>query len=121
MWHKSIPNLGKTLDNLAELFPDKPVMIVEAAAYYSHENDPWAKPDQYAEFYPISMEGQAQYTKELVEELNRHHNVTGLFWWFPEENGFGNTVTKGWLNRGLFDNKTGQALPALRELSGFMH
>ena len=61
MWHKSIPNLGKTLDNLAELFPDKPVMIVEAAAYYSHENDPWAKPDQYAEFYPISMEGQASF------------------------------------------------------------
>ena len=119
MWHKSIPNLGKTLDKLAFLFPDKPVMIVEAAAYYSHDNDQWAKPDQYAEFYPISVEGQTQYTKELVEELNKHHNVTGLFWWYPEENGFGNTVTKGWLNRGLFDNKTGQALPALKELSRF--
>ena len=119
MWHKSIPNLGRTLDKLAWLFPDKPVMIVEAAAYYSHDNDHWAKPDQYAEFYPISVEGQTQYTQELVEELNKHHNVTGLFWWFPEENGFGNSVTKGWLNRGLFDNKTGQALPALKELSRF--
>ena len=57
MWHKSIPNLGRTLDKLAWLFPDKPVMIVEAAAYYSHDNDHWAKPDQYAEFYPISVEG----------------------------------------------------------------
>ena len=119
MWHKSIPNLGKTLAKLAFLFPDKPVMIVEAAAYYSHDNDQWAKPNQYAEFYPISVEGQAQYTKELVEELNKHRNVTGLFWWYPEENGFENTVTKGWLNRGLFDNKTGQALPALKELSRF--
>jgi arabinogalactan endo-1,4-beta-galactosidase len=119
MWHKSIPNLGKTLDKLAFLFPDKPVMIVEAAAYYSHDNDQWAKPNQYAEFYPISVEGQTQYTKELVEELNKHRNVTGLFWWYPEENGFENTVTKGWLNRGLFDNKTGQALPALKELSRF--
>ena len=73
-----------------------------------------------AEYYN-GIEGQAQFTRELVDELKRHHNVTGLFWWFPEENGFGNTVTKGWLNRGLFDNKTGQALPALRELSGFMH
>jgi len=119
MWHKSIPNLGKTLDNLAWLFPDKPVMIVETAAYYSHERDPWAKPDQYAEFYPISVEGQTRFTRELVEELNRHHNVTGLFWWFAEENAFGNTVTKGWLNRGLFNNHTGQALPALKEFARF--
>ena len=119
MWHKSIPNLGKTLDNLAWLFPDKPVMIVETAAYYSHENDTWAKGDQYSEFYPISVEGQTQFTQELVEELNKHHNVKGLFWWYPEENGVDNTVLKGWLNRGLFDNHTGQALPALKELSRF--
>ena len=114
MWHKSIPNLGKTLDNLAMLFPEKPVMIVETAAYYSHENDPWAKEDTYAEFYPISVEGQTQFTRELVTELQKHHNVTGLFWWFPEENACGNDVTKGWLNRGLFDNHTGKALPALK-------
>ena len=119
MWHKSIPNLGKTLDKLAWLFPDKPVMIVEAAAYYSHDNDPWATPNQFAEFYPISIEGQTQFTQELVEELNKHHNVTGLFWWYPEENGFENSVLKGWLNRGLFDNHTGKALPALKELSRF--
>ena len=114
MWHKSIPNLGKTLDNLAMLFPEKPVMIVETAAYYSHENDPWAKEDTYAEFYPISVEGQTQFTRELVSELKKYHNVTGLFWWFPEENACGNNVTKGWLNRGLFDNRTGKALPALK-------
>ena len=115
MWHKDIPNLGKTLDNLAWLFPEKPVMIVETAAYYSHENDPWSKEDTYAEFYPISVEGQAQFTRELVRELQKHHNVSGLFWWFPEENASGNSVTKGWLNRGLFDNHTGNALPALKE------
>ncbi|MBR2290908.1 MAG: glycosyl hydrolase 53 family protein, partial [Prevotella sp.] len=103
MWHGTIPNLGENLRRLNWLFPDKPVMIVETAAYYSHERDHWAKPDQYSEFYPISIEGQTQFTRELVTELNRHHNVTGLFWWFPEENGFGNDVTKGWLNRGLFD------------------
>jgi len=114
MWHKDIPNLGKTLDNLAWLFPEKPVMIVETAAYYSHENDPWSKEDTYAEFYPISVEGQAQFTRELVRELQKHHNVSGLFWWFPEENASGNSVTKGWLNRGLFDNHTGNALPALK-------
>ena len=114
MWHKSVPNLGKNLDKLAQLFPEKPVMIVETAAYYSHENDPWSKEDTYAEFYPISVEGQTQFTRELVTELQKHHNVTGLFWWFPEENACGNDVTKGWLNRGLFDHHTGKALPALK-------
>ena len=119
MWHKSIPNLGQTLDRLAWLFPEKPVMIVETAAYYSHENDPWAKPDAYAEFYPISIEGQARFTRELVTELNSHHNVIGLFWWFPEENAYGNHVTKDWLNRGLFDNNSGEALPALKEFNKY--
>lgn len=119
MWHGTIPNLGQTIDHLSWLFPEKPVMIVEAAAYYSHEHDPWSKADSYAEFFPISIEGQAQFTRELVAELNRHHNVTGLFWWFPEENAFNNHVTKGWLNRGLFDNRNGQALPALREFNKF--
>ena len=119
MWHGTIPNLGENLRRLNWLFPDKPVMIVETAAYYSHENDPWAKPGQYGEFYPISVEGQTQFTRELVAELEKHHNVTGLFWWFPEENAFGNSVTKGWLNRGLFDNHTGRALPALKVFSRF--
>ena len=61
------------------------LMIVETAAYYSHENDPWATADKYSEFYPISTEGQAQFTRELVTELKRHQNVIGLFWWFPVE------------------------------------
>ena len=35
-----------------------------------------------------------------------------------EKSGF-TLVTKGWLNRGLFDNRTGQALPALREFGKY--
>ena len=58
MWHKAVGVLGATLDSLAVNFPDKEVMIVETAAYYSHEKDQWAKSaDQYSEFYPISTEG----------------------------------------------------------------
>lgn len=61
-------------------------MIVETAAYYSHENDRWAKSaDEYSEFYPVSAEGQRIFTRELVAELRRHANVTGLFWWFRGE------------------------------------
>ena len=89
--------------------------------YYSHENDQWAKSaDEHSEFYPITTEGQRIFTHELVAELRRHANVTGLFWWFPEENACGNNVTEGWINRGLFDNHTGKVLPAMKEFSLFV-
>ena len=121
MWHKAVGVLAATLDSLAVDFPDKEVMIVETAAYYSHENDQWAKSaDEHSEFYPITTEGQRIFTHELVAELRRHANVTGLFWWFPEENACGNNVTEGWINRGLFDNHTGKVLPAMKEFSLFV-
>ncbi len=120
MWHRTVGVLAATIDSLAVAFPEKEVMIVETAMYYSHENDGWADGEQYGEFYPITPEGQRIFTHELVAELRRHSNVTGLFWWFPEENASGNEVTKGRLNRGLFDNATGCALPALREFNRFL-
>ena len=119
MWHKSVKNLDATLDSLQAFFPKKDVMIVEAAFYYSHDNDPWAKGGQYSEWYDISPEGQAQFTHELVTMLRRHAQVTGLFWWFPEENESGEQKINGWINRGLFDNHTGRALPAWQELSRY--
>lgn len=118
MWHGSIGNLGVVLDSLETNFPDKDIMIVECAAYYSHENDPWAKPeDKLQGFYPVNTEGQLTFTRELVSLLNRHPKVTGLYWWFPEENQSGSQEIKNWLNRGLFDNHTGRALPAFYELT----
>lgn len=119
MWHGTIGHLGVVLDSLEARYPDKDIMIVETAAYYSHENDRWATPEQYSEFYPITAEGQREFTAELVSLLNRHRRVTGLFWWFPEENESGKRVITSWINRGLFDNRTGRALPAFYELSNY--
>jgi len=120
IWHRNVGVLAATLDSLAVQFPDKEVMIVETAGYYSHDNDLWSKPDDYSQFYPISPEGQRIFTHELVSELRRHDNVTGLFWWYPEENESGKAVIKGWLNRGLFDNHMGKALPAMDEFSKYL-
>lgn len=119
MWHGTIGHLGVALDSLETHYPDKEIMIVETAAYYSHENDKWATPEKYSEFYPISAEGQREFTAELVSLLNRHPRVTGLYWWFPEENESGKRVITSWINRGLFDNNSGKALPAFYELRNY--
>ena len=67
MWHKAVGVLAATLDSLAVHFPNKEVMIVETAAYYSHENDRWAKSaDEYSEFYPVSAEGQRIFTRAVL-------------------------------------------------------
>ena len=119
MWHGTIAHLDGVLDSLKRF--GKPVMIVETAFYYSHDNDPWEKdPEHYSDLYPVNAKGQAQFADELVGMLSRHPEVQGLFWWFPEENQSGKPVIKNWINRGLFDNHTGRALPALQALKGFV-
>ena len=119
MWHGTIPNLGATLDSLALRYPDKPVMMVEAAYYYQHDGVNRGEED-FTNCLPSTIEGQREFTAQLVSELIRHDNVTGLFWWFPEENSYG-TPWQGrfGLNRGLFNSNTGCALPALYEMSRF--
>ena len=118
MWHGTIPNLGLTLDRLADEFPKKPVMIVEAAYYYRHDGINRGEED-FSQCLPGTVDGQRQFTAQLVDELKRHSNVTGLFWWYPEENRYGGQRRHGGLNRGLFDNHTGIVLPAIVEMKRF--
>lgn len=113
-----ISNLDKGLKELETNFPDKQIMVVETGCAYH-----WAVGDQ-DQGYPITYEGQRQFTEDLITMLNKHANVNGLFWWFPEANEYGldwdtQRVTDGWYNAGLFDNETGRALPALYELKNF--
>ena len=123
MWHGTITNLGATLDSLAVRFPDKPVMIVEAAYYYLHDGKSWDGSEDFSQCPPGTIDGQREFTSRLVTELNRHPNVTGLFWWYPEENRYGTRFEgrRGGLNRGLFDSASGKALPALYVMSRFRH
>lgn len=115
-----ISNLDKGLTRLEQNFPDKPIMIVETGCGYHYTVG-----DQDKQYYPLTYEGQRQFTEELVDMLNKHQNVNGLFWWFLEANEYGldwhtNRVTDEWYNASLFDNETGKALPALYELKNFV-
>ena len=119
-WHGSLETLSKSLDGLAEEFPDKQVHMVEVAYHYQ-----WPPQSEFdfSSTWPITPEGQAAYTRDLVKELKKHDNVTGLYWWFPEENGNGpnSEVLTNWVNRGLWDNESHRALPALYELKAFLN
>src|SRR5574344_568768 len=116
-WHGNLSKLDTTLTNLETSFPDKRIMIVEFGYNYN-----WYPSDatfNYTSTYPATAAGQKAITDDIISLLLQHQHVNGLFWWFPEENGYGNSVYGSWLNRGLFDNTTGKALPALYELKKF--
>ena len=113
-----ISNLDKGLTQLEKNFPDKKIMVVETGCGYHY------KMGDKNTGYPLTYEGQRQFTADLIAMLNNHQNVNGLFWWFLEANEYGldwNTkrVTDGWYNASLFDNETGRALPALYEMKNF--
>ena len=58
-------------------------------------------------------------TKELVDMLKKHPKVTGLYWWFPEENESGKKVIGSWINRGLFNNHTGKVVKAMKNFADY--
>lgn len=101
-FHGYLSDLSSTLSTLASVFPDKPVQIVETAYYHN-----WFPSDatyNTSTTWAATADGQAKFIKELIAELNKHDNATGLYYWCPEEagNGKNKTVMKSWLNRGFW-------------------
>lgn len=119
-WHGYLSTLSTTLTRLASSFPDKPVQIVETAYYYqwfptkdvTNTTGTWAD----------TPAGQQAFIEDLCTELAKHNNVTGLYYWFPEENGNGNTFTvlKNWINRGLWDNETHKINAGILKLQNYL-
>ncbi|MBR2206868.1 MAG: glycosyl hydrolase 53 family protein [Prevotella sp.] len=119
-WHKNLETLSTTLNLLADNYPEKPVQIVETAYYYQWKPSTGLNWNSFTT-WPDTPEGQLAFVRDLIAELKNHPNVNGLYWWFPEENGNGpnKSILNGWLNRGLWDNDSHRALPALYELKAF--
>lgn len=113
-----ISNLDKGLTQLETNFLDKQIMVVETGCGYHY------KMGDQDTGYPLTYDGQKNYTADLITMLKKHPNVNGLFWWFLEANEYGldwatKRVTDKWYDASLFDNETGRALPALYELKAF--
>lgn len=113
--HGDLATLEKALKSLEDKNYGKDIMIVEVG--YSYD---WHIGDEfnYESTYPLTEEGQRQFTADLIVQLNKHDSVKGLFWWWPEDNG-NKQVTDGWWNAALYNHKTGKPYAALYELKNF--
>ena len=129
-YHGTLSMLSSTLSTLEQQHSDKQIMIVETGYGFR-----WAIPsdkDAYKNQYPITVEGQRTFAAELISTLNAHPQVTGIVWWFPEDNLNGIVFTNGiagdwskkitndYWNGSLFDQETGKANTALYELKNFI-
>ncbi len=119
-WHGYLSTLSTTLTRLESSFPNKPVQIVETAYYYQ-----WFPTEDVTNTtgtWADTPTGQQAFIEDLCTELAKHNNVTGLYYWFPEENGNGNTFTvlKKWINRGLWDNETHKINSGILKLQNFL-
>jgi arabinogalactan endo-1,4-beta-galactosidase len=115
-YHGSIATLESAIKTLEAKGYGKEIMVVETGYSYA-----WALGGttfDYTGTYPYTEEGQRRFTADLVGMLSRHSSVTGLFWWWPEDNGTKN-VTDGWWNAALYDHNTGRPYAAFYELKVF--
>lgn len=115
-FHGNMNVLDRALQTLQTGFPSKNIMIVETGYSYKWEV-PGTTHDNTAT-WPYSEEGQAKFVTDLVDELDKHKDVDGLFWWWLEYNAY-NSDLSGWYNAPLFDSTTGKATAALKALCGY--
>ena len=123
-YHGSLQTLETSLNMLATNFPTKDIWLVEVGYFYNWQPTiKWPGVDLH-EQYPINEDGQAAYTEALINVLNKHEKVKGLFWWMMEANEYGHTgssqVTEGWYNAALWDDQDGKVNPAFFKLQNFL-
>ena len=115
-YHGNLATLDAALKALETKAYGKDIMIVETGYSYA-----WAiggTTYDYTKTYPYSEEGQRQFTEDLISLLKQHEQVTGLFWWWMEDNGNAK-VTNNWWNAALYNHNTGQPYAAFYELKNF--
>ena len=86
-WHGGISVLDGLLTTLENSYPDKKIQIVETG--YPHAYYPSGANYDLQSTWPATEAGQKAFASALVETLNAHRNVNGLYWWFPEANEYG--------------------------------
>lgn len=123
-YHGSLQTLETSLNMLATNFPTKDIWLVEVGYFYNWQPEIKSPGVDLSGQYPITEAGQAAYTEALINVLNKHEKVKGLFWWMMEANEYGRTgssqVTKDWYNAALWDDNDGKVNPAFFKLQNFL-
>ena len=121
-WHGPLANLRSVLNKLETQHADKDIMVVETGYEAQWQIGDTYSPSQLG--WELSEEGQRQFAADLVDELNKHPKVTGLFWWMPEDNEFWadkDPALKAWWNASLYTQNTGKPLAAMFEMQRFLN
>ncbi len=123
-YHGSLQTLETSLNMLATNFPTKDIWLVEVGYFYIWQPTIKSPGVDLSGQYPITEAGQAAYTEALINVLNKHEKVKGLFWWMMEANEYKHTgssqVTKDWYNAALWDDNDGMVNPAFFKLQNFL-
>ena len=123
-YHGSLQTLETSLNMLASNFPTKDIWLVEVGYFYNYQPTIKSPGVDLSKQYPINDDGQAAYTEALINVLNKHEKVKGLFWWMMEANEYPPTgssqVTKDWYNAALWDDNDGMVNPAFFKLQNFL-
>ena len=123
-YHGSLQTLETSLNMLATNFPTKDIWLVEVGYFYNYQPTIKSPGVDLSKQYPIDDDGQAAYTEALINVLNKHEKVKGLFWWMMEANEYKHTgssqVTKDWYNAALWDDQDGKVNPAFFKLQNFL-
>ena len=123
-YHGSLQTLETSLNMLATNFPTKDIWLVEVGYFYKWQPEIKSPGVDLSKQYPITEAGQAAYTEALINVLNKHEKVKGLFWWMMEANEYKHTgssqVTKDWYNAALWDDEDGKVNPAFFKLQNFL-
>lgn len=115
-FHGPLSEIEGAISYLEAAYPSKEIMIVETGYPYV-----WAVPGSITSYAnkTFTEDMQKEYTDSLITMLNKHSKVTGLFWWWPEYNAKGTSLS-GWYNAPLFDSRTGYATSAVSSLKNFL-
>ena len=109
IWHGTLTLLKSTLQQLVSNFPNKQIQIVETGYQHTAPEKFGTDDTNTSSDWPYSPAGQASFLESLITELKKHTNVTGLYYWQPEECGNGadtngnNRVMGNWDNRGFWN------------------
>ncbi|SEA38598.1 arabinogalactan endo-1,4-beta-galactosidase [Prevotella sp. tc2-28] len=128
-FHNSLTVFNTLLTQLETTYTGKQIMIVETG--YGFEYQLAGAKYNFTSTYPLTDTGQQKFTKALIETLNTHERVTGLFWWYPEYNlngiinktgteDWSKDFTSGYWNGALFWPRSGYPLSAIKELKSFL-